>query len=307
MSQPASAAQVPDALAWLDPTAPRGNSNAWVVSGRRTATGRPILANDPHLLIELPSVWYEMHLVAAGLDVQGVAVPGTPFVAIGHNARIAWGFTNTGADVQDFVVERIDTAGRRVQSAPRLGAGAGRGRADSGARTRRARAVPDLAHAARASSIADESLDWETPPAWLSPDAPASGGAARARPQVVGLRERRFRRRVRGRRSRRQLGGVPGGARPALGAVAERGVCRRRRQHRLPDDRVRCRVRARGDGTRPGSAAEVEWAGAVDRVGPAAAPQPRRADTWPRRTTRWRAATSRSSPATGRRRSAPPA
>lgn len=105
----------PPALAWLDPTAPRGNSNAWVVAGSRTATGRPLLANDPHLLIEMPAVWYELHLVAAGLDVQGVTVPGTPFIAIGHNVRIAWGITNTGADVQDFVVQTFDLAGQRVQ------------------------------------------------------------------------------------------------------------------------------------------------------------------------------------------------
>ena len=105
----------PPALAWLDPTAPRGNSNAWVVAGTRTATGRPILANDPHLILEMPSVWYELHLVAAGLDVQGVTVPGTPFVAIGHNARIAWGITNTGADVQDLVVQTFDLAAQRVQ------------------------------------------------------------------------------------------------------------------------------------------------------------------------------------------------
>jgi hypothetical protein len=88
--------------------AKRGNSNNWVVSGERTASGRPILANDPHLMVEFPATWYEMHLVAAGLDVAGVTLPGVPFVVIGHNARIAWGFTNSNADVQDLYLERID-------------------------------------------------------------------------------------------------------------------------------------------------------------------------------------------------------
>jgi penicillin amidase len=165
---------IPAALAWLDPTAPRANSNAWVVSGQRTATGRPILANDPHLLIELPSVWYEMHLVAAGLDVQGVAIPGTPFVAIGHNTRIAWGFTNTGADVQDLVVERIDTAGRRVQTA----AGWKPVEVEDAPIPVRGRAEPAPFQIWRTPSgvvYADESLDWESPPAWLSPDADRQG------------------------------------------------------------------------------------------------------------------------------------
>ncbi len=83
------------------------------MAGRRTASGRPLLANDPHLQLEFPGVWYEMHLVAAGLDVIGVTVPGTPFVVLGHNTRIAWGMTNTGADVQDLYIERVDLNRRR--------------------------------------------------------------------------------------------------------------------------------------------------------------------------------------------------
>ena len=58
-------------------------------------------------------MWYEFHLVAAGLNVAGVSIPGTPFVVLGHNAAIAWGMTNTGADVQDLFIERIDVARRR--------------------------------------------------------------------------------------------------------------------------------------------------------------------------------------------------
>jgi penicillin G amidase len=105
---PPQAAGWPEGLEWLRPTARRGGSNNWVLAGRRTASGRPLLANDPHLQLEFPGVWYEMHLVAAGLDVIGVTVPGTPFIILGHNARIAWGLTNTGADVQDLFIERLD-------------------------------------------------------------------------------------------------------------------------------------------------------------------------------------------------------
>ena len=108
------AAKLPAGLEWLSATARRGNSNNWVLAARRTRSGNPMLANDPHLQIEFPSVWYEMHLVAADLDVAGVTIPGVPFVAIGHNARIAWGITNTNADVQDLALERIDVSGKRA-------------------------------------------------------------------------------------------------------------------------------------------------------------------------------------------------
>jgi penicillin amidase len=109
----AEAVQLPPGLEWLATTARPAGSNSWVIAGRRTASGRPLLANDPHLGIELPSIWYELHLVAAGLDVAGVTIPGEPFVVIGHNQWIAWGLTNTGADVQDFYVEDVDFAARK--------------------------------------------------------------------------------------------------------------------------------------------------------------------------------------------------
>jgi len=164
----------PAALAWLDPTAPRGNSNAWVVAGTRTATGRPLLANDPHLLIEMPSVWYELHLVAAGLDVQGVTVPGAPFVIIGHNARVAWGITNTGADVQDFTVQAIDLAGRRAQGAQ----GWEPVRVEAAPIVVKGQSAPvpfEVWHTAHGVVFADESLAWEAPPSWLTADVPRSG------------------------------------------------------------------------------------------------------------------------------------
>jgi len=83
-------------------------SNNWVVSGKRTVTGKPLLANDPHLQATAPSIWYLVHLSAPGLRVAGVAAPGGPGVIIGHNDRIAWGMTNVGPDVQDLYEEKFD-------------------------------------------------------------------------------------------------------------------------------------------------------------------------------------------------------
>ncbi|MFB6309864.1 MAG: penicillin acylase family protein [Salinirussus sp.] len=77
-------------------------SNHWAVAGRRTTTGKPMLAYDPHLTLMAPPVWYEQHLQVPGVDVRGAAFPGVPFVIVGENAHGAWGFTNTGADVIDF-------------------------------------------------------------------------------------------------------------------------------------------------------------------------------------------------------------
>jgi len=85
-------------------------SNNWVVSGAHTATGKPLLANDTHLELMIPSIWYEVHLTAPGWNVKGLTLPGAPMVIIGHNDRIAWGFTNNGADVQDLYVETFNPA-----------------------------------------------------------------------------------------------------------------------------------------------------------------------------------------------------
>lgn len=81
-------------------------SNAWAVSGRRTTTGKALLANDPHLGLQAPNLWYPMRIQLAGRYVQGAALPGLPGIIIGHNDRIAWGFTNLGTDVQDLYVEK---------------------------------------------------------------------------------------------------------------------------------------------------------------------------------------------------------
>ena len=83
-------------------------SNNWVVSGEHTATGKPMLANDTHLELGLPPIWYQMHLTCPGWNVKGFSLPGAPLVIIGHNDRIAWGFTNNGADVEDLFIETLN-------------------------------------------------------------------------------------------------------------------------------------------------------------------------------------------------------
>ena len=83
-------------------------SNAWAVSGAHTASGKPILANDPHLEFTSPAAWYMIHLKAPGLNVIGVSLPGLPAIVVGHNERIAWGVTNLMFDVQDLYDEKLD-------------------------------------------------------------------------------------------------------------------------------------------------------------------------------------------------------
>lgn len=77
-------------------------SNNWVVAGSKTKSGAPILCDDPHLGLNLPSLWYEVQLTAPGINVYGASLPGAPGVVIGYNERIAWGFTNNYRDVKDF-------------------------------------------------------------------------------------------------------------------------------------------------------------------------------------------------------------
>ena len=89
-----------------EPTS-RGSNN-WVISGAHTATGRPLLANDPHLGLSVPSIWTTVHLTAPELDVAGVTLPGTPGVILGRNRRIAWGCTNVHDDSADLYLEEFD-------------------------------------------------------------------------------------------------------------------------------------------------------------------------------------------------------
>jgi penicillin G amidase len=90
-------------------------SNNWVVDGTMTASGKPMLANDPHLGTRIPSTWYLAHLSAGDFEVIGATLPGTPAVALGRNRRIAWGATNVAADVEDLYREHIDDAKRTAE------------------------------------------------------------------------------------------------------------------------------------------------------------------------------------------------
>gem|GEM_PF-4791096 len=96
---------------------PKGDgigSNSWAVSGKLTATGLPILANDPHLSIQMPSIWYQMDMHclpksdACPYEMSGFSFAGVPGIIIGHNDKIAWGFTNTGPDVMDLFIEKVN-------------------------------------------------------------------------------------------------------------------------------------------------------------------------------------------------------
>jgi len=91
---------------------PELGSNDWVVSGAHTASGKPLLSNDPHLGHQMPALWYEAHLTSGDFDVAGVTLPGTPTVVLGHNQRIAWGFTNIGPTVEDVFIENFNSSGQ---------------------------------------------------------------------------------------------------------------------------------------------------------------------------------------------------
>jgi penicillin amidase len=86
-------------------------SNNWVVSGAHTTTGKPLLSNDMHLPHREPGVWYEVQLHSGDFNVEGFTLPGMPFVIVGHNQRIAWGFTNLNPDVQDLFIENFNSTG----------------------------------------------------------------------------------------------------------------------------------------------------------------------------------------------------
>jgi penicillin amidase len=93
-------------------------SNNWTLSGALTASGKPLLANDPHRVIAEPSLRYIVHLVAPGWDVIGAGEPGLPGVAAGHNRQIAWGFTIFGLDQQDLYLETLEPADRQLYAMP---------------------------------------------------------------------------------------------------------------------------------------------------------------------------------------------
>jgi penicillin G amidase len=90
----------------------RPGSNNWVVSGQHTVSGKPLLSNDMHLDHQMPNLWFEAHLKSGNFDVAGVTLPGVPFVIVGHNQRIGWGFTNVGPTVEDDFIEEFNAQGQ---------------------------------------------------------------------------------------------------------------------------------------------------------------------------------------------------
>ncbi len=96
---------------WLAAGTEGIGSNNWVVNGSRTASGKPLLANDPHLSLAAPAIWYFTRQQAPGIEVSGATLPGTPYVILGRTRNVAWGFTNTGPDVQDLYIEEINDRG----------------------------------------------------------------------------------------------------------------------------------------------------------------------------------------------------
>ena len=238
------------------PRPPRGQgSNAWAVAGARTASGKPLLANDPHLLVQQPGAWLELHLRAPGYEARGVAVPFAPGIVLGATAHHAWGATNVSGDVQDLYLERLNddgTAARYEDAwepltvAPRgdprpreRRAGRARGPRDP------ARPAPRfLSHRAVSARRSDPSTHLRAPV-----------GRRRAQHPPVGAGRRR---------ERRELRGVPRGRSRARVPGPELRLRRRRRHDRLPVHRAPSRPPA-GDGTVPvpGWTAEHEWDGFV--------------------------------------------
>ena len=102
-------------LLGTDARVPAEASNGFALSGAHTESGKPLLANDPHLGFEAPNLWYLVRIDAPGLTLAGATVPGVPFLVIGHNAHVGWGFTTTGAETDALYAERLDGAdGTRV-------------------------------------------------------------------------------------------------------------------------------------------------------------------------------------------------
>jgi len=92
-------------------------SNSWVIAGHRTASGKPILANDTHLTLRAPSIWYLVGAHAPGYHVVGATIPGAPVVVLGHTTRVAWGFTNAMVDDVDYVIEELSADSARYRTA----------------------------------------------------------------------------------------------------------------------------------------------------------------------------------------------
>lgn len=105
-------------LSWMPGGLDGIGSNNWVVDGQHSATGKPWLANDPHLGLTAPAVWYFAHIKTNDMNVMGATLPGMPTVVLGRTENLAWGFTNTSPDVQDLFIEAIDSKNPSLYKTP---------------------------------------------------------------------------------------------------------------------------------------------------------------------------------------------
>ncbi|HYW13181.1 MAG TPA: penicillin acylase family protein [Longimicrobium sp.] len=109
---------IPPLAAWLaEGVSAARASNAWVIGGSRTKSGKPILANDTHLALRAPSLWYLAALHGGGVETAGMTIPGIPLVVIGHGKTVAWGFTNAMTDDVDFFVEEVNADSTQYRTA----------------------------------------------------------------------------------------------------------------------------------------------------------------------------------------------
>ena len=190
-------------------------SNDWVVSGAHTVTGKPLLSNDMHLGHQMPNLWYEAHLHSGALDVAGVTLPGMPYVIVGHNQRIAWGFTNVGPTVTDVYIENFNAQG--AYQTP-----SGWAQPEHRVEVIHVKGKPDVnvdVKITRHGPVITELVPGETRPLalrWTLYD---------------GLHIPFF-----DVNTRAELGGLPACIFAARRAGTERGLCRRRRKHRISDD-----------------------------------------------------------------------
>lgn len=150
-------------------------SNNWVLAGSHTESGKPLLANDPHLKLTTPALWYLARLEAPGFKVAGATMPGLPFVVLGQNEHVAWGFTNTNPDVQDIYVERIKPDDPTQYQTPE-----GWARFTSATETIKVRGKPDVSVVVRSTRHGPVISDAGGPTEGLTGSAGAQPGYALA-------------------------------------------------------------------------------------------------------------------------------
>lgn len=159
---------------WVTGGGEGAGSNNWVVAGKRSVSSQPLLANDPHLKLTAPALWYLARLEAPGLKVAGATMPGLPLVVLGQNEHIAWGFTNTAPDVQDLYLERIDQRDPDRYETP-----AGWEAFETRRETLRVRGAADVAITVRQTRHGPVLSDADMPATEGLTGVPAGGGAPR--------------------------------------------------------------------------------------------------------------------------------